>query len=59
MCEIDIYIYIHMCVFQDYNYHIYNQIPDTYSYLPLFFAKILDPWWQKLINTYHPGYSDT
>jgi len=55
ICEIDRYI----CVFQDYYYHIYNQIPDTGNYLPLFFAKIPDPWGQKLISTYNPGTSDT
>lgn len=55
ICEIDRYI----CVFQDYYYHIYNQVLDTSSYLPLFFAKIPDPWGQKLINTYDPGFNDT
>ncbi len=55
ICEIDRYI----CVFQDYYYHIYNQVPDTGNYLPLFFAKIPDPWGQKLISTYNPGTSDT
>jgi hypothetical protein len=34
ICEIDRYI----CVFQDYYYHIYNQVLDTNSYLPLFFC---------------------
>lgn len=51
ICEIDKYI----CVFQDYYYHIYNQVSDTSSYLPLFFTKIPDPWGQKLIDTYNPG----
>ncbi|GJY98856.1 hypothetical protein Tco_0516286 [Tanacetum coccineum] len=55
MCEIDKYI----CVFQDYYYHIYNQIPNTETYLPLFFAKIPDPWGQKLMATYNPGTTDT
>lgn len=55
MCEIDRYI----CVFQDYYYHIYNQVPNTESYLPLFFAKIPDPWGNKLIDTYKPGTTDT
>ncbi|GJQ98094.1 hypothetical protein Tco_0009233 [Tanacetum coccineum] len=55
MCEIDKYI----CVFQDYYYHIYNQIPNTETYLLLFFAKIPDPWGQKLTATYKPGTTDT
>lgn len=55
ICEIDRYI----CVFQDYYYHIYNQIPNTSSYLPLFFSKIPDPWGQKLIDTYIPGETNT
>lgn len=55
MCEIDRYI----CVFQDYYYHIYNQVQDINNFLPLFFAKIPDPWGQKLIETYNPGTADT
>ncbi|KAL5810581.1 hypothetical protein ACOSQ4_027149 [Xanthoceras sorbifolium] len=56
MCEIERYI----CVFQDYYYHIYNQIDTGYSYyLPLFFSKIPDPWGQKLIDTYQPMTADT
>lgn len=47
--EIDRYI----CIFQDYYYHIYNQVTNTASYLPLFFVKTPDSWGYKLINTYN------
>ena len=55
ICELEKYI----CVFQDYYYHIFNQVSDSTNYLPLFFAKIPDPWGSKLIETYSPGNLDT
>lgn len=55
ICEIDTYI----SVFQDYYCHIRKEISIIDSYLPLFFAKIPNPWGQKLINTYIPRTNDT
>jgi hypothetical protein len=39
ICEIDRYI----CVFQNYYYHIYNQVNDIATYLMMFLSKIPDP----------------
>ena len=47
-CLLDKYI----CVFQDYYYHIYENIGTDTMYLNMFYSKILDPWGSALIRDY-------